>query len=130
MGEPLGRRDKSAGHRKHSDKTEKKLATLLAGRRQTASGSTMFAKGDVELPEFLLDSKETHAGVAKLDGAELVKINRQAREVGKTPGLVLTLHSIKALGCPKQWAVIPIDEFNLLQQRALLNDDGTPKASD
>jgi hypothetical protein len=101
---------------------EKDLAVELGGFRQPASGAFEGMKGDIKLDTFLLDSKETETGTLILSVKELTKITREARECGREPGLIVTIHRLPVT-VSKEWAVIPMELFAELLDR-------TPKESD
>ena len=92
---------------------EKKLAKELGGRRQPNSGSLAHRKGDIVVGSFLLDSKECKGSKLNLDVSEIVKIVREALEVGKIPGLLFTFGDTSII-MPTQWACIPLSDFKVL----------------
>tara|TARA_R110000824_G_scaffold38623_4_gene117886 strand:- start:717 stop:1124 length:408 start_codon:yes stop_codon:yes gene_type:complete len=95
---------------------EKELAEDLGGFRQPASGALEGMKGDIKLDTFLLDSKETDTNSLILSTKELTKITREARECGREPGLIVTIHRLPVT-VSKEWAVIPMELFADLLDR-------------
>lgn len=89
---------------------EKELANKLGGKRQLNSGANKRHKGDIKLPEFLLDSKETGTNSIILTSTELMKIIREARGEKLIPGLVVTIHKMPN-GMDTEWALIPLEIF-------------------
>jgi hypothetical protein len=64
---------------------EKKLNKRLGGRLTPGSGNQPGAKGDIDLGEFLLETKATEADSYRLDHETLAKIEREALAKGKNP---------------------------------------------
>lgn len=95
---------------------EKDLADRLGGFRQPASGALEGMKGDIKLDTFLLDSKETDTNSLILSTKELTKITREARECGREPALIVTIHRLPVT-VSKEWAVIPMELFADLLDR-------------
>ena len=89
---------------------EAEIADKLDGRRQPNSGSLEQHKGDIKLDNFLLDSKETEKSGLLITKKDLLKINREAFQEGKEPGLVLTIYDM-ASAVPKEWVMVPLEVF-------------------
>lgn len=89
---------------------EKELADKLGGRRQPLSGALEAHKGDIKTEHFLFDSKETVHNSIIVQGADLVKITREARGEGKHPALVLTIGTMPAT-VEKEWVALPLTIF-------------------
>jgi len=115
MSMPLGS-SKKLTKKQEAMEREKQFATMLGGRAQPSSGGGKFHKGDVKLPDFLLDSKQTEANSILVTGAMLAKIAAEARQVSKDPGLILTLQTPGITA--KDWAVIPLDVFRELLEKS------------
>ncbi len=97
---------------KHGQKAEKLTSKRLGGQARAGSGSIEGFKGDITLPEFLLENKTTEHASFSLKLAWLHKISREARSEGKTPGL--SIQFVDKNGNPLQhgrWVMIPEDEF-------------------
>jgi hypothetical protein len=92
------------------NKHEKDIADDLGGYRQPASGALEGMKGDVKLENFLIDSKETETNSLILSSKELTKITREARECGRDPAIVATIHKLPVT-VAKEWVLIPMDVF-------------------
>lgn len=100
------------GTHKHGQKSERKTAKRLGGATRPGSGSLDGAKGDIMLPQFLIENKCTeHKSISlKLDWLD--KISREARAEGKAPGLAIQFvdkngHSVRG----RRWVLILEDEF-------------------
>ena len=98
---------------------EAQLAKKLGGKRQLASGSMAKEKGDIQLPELLLDSKETIDNKITITSQQLAKIQLEAQQRNKYPGLVISLQT--GLTVPGEWIMIPLAYWEQLQTR--LNHD-------
>lgn len=113
----LGSKKKREATKTQVARHEKEMAELLGGHAQPASGATPGKKGDIVLGDglltldrFLLESKETTAGSILIDGRVLTKISREAMEVSRTPGLVITIEKLPS-SVPNTWVAVPIDVF-------------------
>jgi hypothetical protein len=98
---------------------EQATAKRLGGQVQPMSGKLPGYKGDIKLDDFLLDEKRTEGASIKVDIAMLMKINREAFNEKKEPGLVLTFSRIADM-VEKQWMLIPVSVF----ERMVLSDEG------
>jgi hypothetical protein len=96
-------------------KTEKELAKNLGGIPTPNSGALDNRKGDVVLPDFLLESKETEHLTYRIAQSDLRKITKEARETNKDPAFSVTFHSMK-FGTPKTWVLIPLGVFDELRK--------------
>ena len=77
------------------------------------SSSAVSSCSAIALERFLLDSKETiHASIT-VSGKDLSKINREATEAGKYPGLVLQIAKVPAT-VAREWVCIPIEVFSAM----------------
>jgi len=87
---------------------EKKAAKRVSGNLKPASGALPGAKGDFELPEFLVECKSTENVSMSIKLSWLHKIMREACIVGKSPALEVMF--VTANGTPRQsgdWVMIP-----------------------
>jgi len=95
--------------RLHGQKAEKRTAKRLAGRQTPGSGSLDGAKGDIELPEFLVENKATEfrSMVVKYDW--LQKISREALAVSKEPALAFQFVTKdgKPIAHDAKWIMMP-----------------------
>jgi len=89
---------------------EQSLAKKLDGVAQPNSGALAHRKGDVLLDTFLLDSKETEGVEIRISKKDLTKVSREAREVNRRPGLVITFENDHA----NEWVMIPLETFSEL----------------
>ena len=92
--------------KKQANEREKRIAKDLGGSAVPASGSLDGAKGDVSTDQFLIDSKHTSSKSMIVTSKMLNKISKEAREIGKTPALILELGEVQ-LGTSKEWVCIP-----------------------
>lgn len=70
-------------------KKEKKYAQKNGGKVQPCSGRLPFAKGDLQLSEFLCEYKHTQGKQFTLKFDTLEKISSEARSIGKNSALIL-----------------------------------------
>lgn len=97
-------------------KAETRANRRLGGRATRASGAMDSDKGDIELPEFLVENKATEAGSYSLKHDILAKISREALEAKRQPAL--TMQFVDSIGRPKKfgsWVIIPEALFEELQ---------------
>lgn len=112
---PLGSGKKRTKKLEAMDR-ERDFAKELGGVAQPGSGGGDYHKGDVKLPDFLLDSKQTDANSILVTASVLAKISAEARQMQKDPGLILTLVTPGLTA--KDWAVIPLSVFKDLLEKA------------
>lgn len=89
--------------------SERKVAAKLGARPTPASGALKGAKGDMVLPEVLVEAKSTTANSMKLDFGWLVKIATEALNSRKTPCLAVSF--TEGDGRPKrhgEWMMVPL----------------------
>lgn len=92
--------------------SEKHTAKRLHGKLKPASGAMPSAKGDMELPEFLVEAKSTVKDSIYLKRAWLKKIGQEALGVGKYPAVSITFTTED--GKPRHrgaWMLISEDAF-------------------
>lgn len=106
----LGSSKTMTGDKASYNRKEKYLADKLGGHRQPLSGALDHAKGDISLDKILLDSKQSNGTTITVAGRDLTKITREATQVGKEPGMVLTIEQIPDT-TPKEWVMVPLDVF-------------------
>lgn len=100
-------------------RSEDQAAKSEGGRRQPASGSRWFAKGDVRANGFLIDDKFTDDASFRLTAEALNKITREALQT--PPGLMPRLRiSIKGTS---RWSVIRDEDLLYLIARAGVSED-------
>ena len=104
---------------------EREIADELGGYRQPASGALEGSKGDVKLDTFLIDSKETDTNSLILSSKELTKITREARDCGRAPAIVATIHKLPVT-VAKEWVLIPMEIFAQLLDKDSEHHDGDP----
>lgn len=89
-------------------KAERQTAKRMGADMVPGSGCGDRNKGDIELPEFLVENKSTVAASYRLKLDELLKINDEARGQGKNPAL--TFQFVNGDGTPRKngaWVAIP-----------------------
>ena len=94
-------------------RSELRVAKRVHGRPQPASGAMPGVKGDVRLPEFLLEAKSTVRGALSIKHAWLLEIAAEARAQGTTPALAITFTT--GDGRPLKdgaWVAVPERLFN------------------
>jgi len=97
---------------------EAEIAEKVGGVPQPNSGALAHRKADVSVDgesvfsseRFLLDSKETMGSTIILGMGDVTKVCREALEVRKEPGLILTFRQCPQI-VPNEWAVVPLDVF-------------------
>jgi len=107
---PLGsskKRQKS--YKKEAMDHEKELADKLGGVAQPGSGAGLRHKGDVQTDDFLFDSKQSHANTIIVAGRDLGKIQHEATQASRVPGLILKLNA--PANTPDEWVCIPLSAF-------------------
>ena len=90
-----------------SKRQESRLAKMLGGRRQPASGALDFAKGDVKTDLLLLEAKRTGKKSLGVKAEWLEKITREARAEGRIPALSIELPTNHAT--PTDWTMVPTE---------------------
>lgn len=82
---------KSEGQ-KQSQKHEKRLANLIGGQRNVASGAFWFRKGDVRSKDLLIEHKWTGKKSFTIQSSVLEKITTEALMESRTPVLGFSLN--------------------------------------
>lgn len=96
-------------------KAEYSSARILKGKRIMRSGAEVYNKGDVELPNFLLEVKSTDYNSIIIESKWLIKIDNEARGKNKLPGVVICFN--KMPDPLNKWVMIPIMDFaNLIKK--------------
>lgn len=84
---------KSEGQ-KQSQKHEKRLAKVVGGQRNVASGAFWFRKGDVRSKDLLIEHKWTGKKSFTLKSDVLEKITTEAIIESRTPVLGISLNNV------------------------------------
>lgn len=111
MTDPFTDRQNRGTH-KHGQKSERKTAKRLGGITRPGSGAVAGAKGDILLPDYLIENKSTEHKSISLKLEWLDKISVEAREEGRIPAL--SIQFVDKQGNSKKrgrWVLIPEDEF-------------------
>lgn len=94
--------------RDHGQRAEKRTAKRLGGRTQPGSGSQQHSKGDIKLPDFLIENKCTVNESLGIKHAWLRKISLEAIGVNREPAL--SIQFVDGKGVPitdGAWVAIP-----------------------
>lgn len=70
-------------------KQEDRLAKKLDGKKQKGSGSSKFNKGDVRMPEMLVEAKQTGKKSFSITLRHLSKITKEAQQYDLIPALAI-----------------------------------------
>lgn len=97
---------------------ERRIARgLKGGHRQAGSGASVYARGDVKAPEFLIECKLTAAGSLRVESAWLAKITRQALASGKLPALAIEIQGGEEDRLlERDWICVPQSVFKKLTE--------------
>lgn len=96
---------------------EHRIANRTGGKRVPGSGSSPFAKGDVRLPEWLVECKKTEHGSLSVKKSWLVKISREAVAIQKEPALAIEIQGgPQDAVCERDWVLIPARLFKKLTE--------------
>lgn len=92
--------------------SETRLAEQLGARLRPNSGAVAGAKGDMVLPEALIEAKSTIDRSMSVKHEWLAKIAGEARDHSRVPALVISFTHGNGKPLPSgQWAMIPLQEF-------------------
>ena len=108
----------------HGRASEKKVAKSVGGRLTPASGAMAGAKGDVRLPNFLLEAKSTSDQTMRVELHWLQKISHEALSIGKQPAL--SIRFVNPDGSPKKggsFVAIPEYLFKELVNDGVFSND-------
>lgn len=101
------------------NRSEKKTAKRLGGRQTPASGAMAGAKGDIELPAFLVEAKSTIKESISLKREWLTKISGEALGKNKAPCVAITFTTENGLPKPRgKWILIREQDFKELTDGA------------
>lgn len=93
---------------------EDRIAKAVGGRRVPGSGSSMFAKGDVNEDSFLIECKLTEAGSLRVKQSWLEKITSEAEAQGKMPALAIEIQGGDRRLAERDWIAVPRSVFRRL----------------
>lgn len=96
-------------------KAEALLAKRLGGRLTPGSGNQVGAKGDIDLPDLLMETKSCQNETYRLELELLAKITREAHAKGKDAAFHVQF--VDGVGRPKRfgsWVMLPEDVFQRL----------------
>lgn len=105
----------------HGERAEKRTAKRLGGRTTPASGSQQHSKGDINLPDFLVENKATSGGSFSVKLDWLQKISHEATGVNKVAALAFQF--VDGRGVPVRdgkWVAVPEYVFQELTGREIL----------
>lgn len=92
----------------HGQRAEKRTSKRLDGRAQPGSGSQQHSKGDIKLPDFLIENKSTINESLGIKLSWLRKIAGEALAINREPALALQF--VDGKGVPVSegaWVAIP-----------------------
>ena len=89
---------------------------MVGGKRQPASGSFYWAKGDIKTDHLLIDHKHRQTACS-VSAKMLDKITNEARGAGKEPALVITIPAVNVL-TDRDWIVLPLRVFQGMVEKA------------
>jgi len=92
--------------RKKSIKQEDRVAKKLGGRRQKASGALPGHRGDVRMPELLVEAKRTDNQSISIKLSYLEKITREAISCDCIPACAIEFGGTPPL-VDKDWILVP-----------------------
>jgi len=95
---------------------EERVARQTGGKRQRASGATIYEKGDVDTKgAFLVECKKTQRQSISVKWEWLTKISLEAEQVQKHPALAIEIQGgrrdSRTFGCERDWVCIPMRVF-------------------
>lgn len=108
--------------RKKSIGQENRVAKVLGGRRQKASGALPGAKGDVRGVELLAECKRTDKKSISITIEYLQKITQEAGYYGKIPCVAIEIESPPKF-VNKDWILLPAGFVNELLEVYRGSDD-------
>lgn len=98
--------------------SERKVAKHLGGKLKPASGAMQSAKGDIELPEFLVEAKSTVKDSISIKREWLKKIGQEALGVNKYPAVSITFTTEDGTARHRgSWVMITQDMFRELTDK-------------
>jgi len=99
------------------DAQERRVARKTGGRRVPGSGSSPYSKGDVRVPEFLVECKQTIHGSLSIKKAWLNKISREAVALQREPALAVEIKGgPEDPVCERDWVMVPARVFKKLTE--------------
>ena len=96
------------GKKKKSMKQEDRLAKKLGGIRQKASGAIAGSRGDVRIPELLIEAKRTDKKSISIKVDYLENITNEAMAYGLIPAVSIELLNTPPL-VAKDWVMVPAE---------------------
>lgn len=92
--------------------SETRLAKSLGARLQPASGAVDGIKGDMRLPDHLIEAKSSTGRSIGVQHKWLGKITREARQNNLRPALTLSFTSGDGRPVPAgEWVAIPLNDW-------------------
>lgn len=108
-------KDPEPSEREGWKQAEDRTAEASGGEKQIGSGKFEPYKGDVDTEDEKFEVKSTKTKGLYLSEDVLEKICREARDVQKRPRLAVFFKSDEI---PDGWCVMPMDDYELLKERA------------
>lgn len=109
--------DSEESVKQKSMRNEQRLADEIGFETTPGSGNTPWAskKGDGSHPEFMFELKETEGSRIGIGVRDIGKLNREARNVGKEPAIVLSAYGLPE-PIPQEWVCVTKEMFIELLQ--------------
>lgn len=112
---PYLERKKRQGKMAHGAVSEGNVSKRIGGVPVPRSGALAGSKGDVKLPEFLIEAKATTSDEFRLKFEWLGKILKEARAIGRFPALFVSFtHGNGRSKRNGDWVLIPEKVFKEL----------------
>lgn len=98
--------------------SESRLAKTLGARLTPASGALVGAKGDMKLPDYLIEAKSTSTNTMSLQLAWAVKISEEALATAKTPAITISFTNDQGKSNRfGDWVLIPLHHYKELTSK-------------
>lgn len=118
MSNPFIDRILKQGSTGHGNRSESRVAKSLSAQLRPASGALKGAKGDLLLPEFLVEAKSTVSDSLSVKLSWMVKITIESLNIGKTPALAISFVTPEGKAKPHgDWVAIPLTTFQELTEK-------------
>ena len=103
---------------------ENRIASEIGGKRIRGSGSSKFAKSDIDQAtgvsfdplKFRGECKRTDKKSMSIKGSWLGKITREAMAEGKEPCVIISIDGDRDPMAERDWVLMPVSVFKRLQR--------------
>ena len=98
---------------------EQRVAACSGGKRVSGSGASLYARGDVRTPDFLIEAKQTEKESIRITWAWLKKITQQALAAQRLPALAFEVRSQEPrdLLAESEWVAVPMSVWQQLMDK-------------